>query len=108
LVPFIAQNFPDLNVYLGIWESSKYRSATEEQMNKAIELARNHPNIVEYVIVGNECLDQDFAGEHAVKVEQLIADINKVKQSVPAKSQGHDLLRFPLGSQSRKDGGWQS
>jgi exo-beta-1,3-glucanase (GH17 family) len=25
LVPFIAQNYPHLNVYLGIWESSKYR-----------------------------------------------------------------------------------
>jgi exo-beta-1,3-glucanase (GH17 family) len=85
LVPFIAQNYPHLNVYLGIWESSKYRAATEEQMAKAIELANKYPNIVEYVIVGNECLDQDFA-DGAVSVDQLIADINKVKQSVPPNS----------------------
>jgi exo-beta-1,3-glucanase (GH17 family) len=76
LIPFIAQNYPHLNVYLGIWESSKYRSATEEQMTKAIELANKYPNIVEYVIVGNECLDRDFA-DGAVTVDQLIVDINR-------------------------------
>jgi hypothetical protein len=76
-------------------------------MNKAIELARNHPNIVEYVIVGNECLDQDFAGEHAVKVEQLIADINKVKQSVPANVKVTTCLGFHSGLNPEKmqDGG---
>lgn len=35
--------------------------ATEEQMMKAIELANKYPSIIDYVVVGNECLDQDFA-----------------------------------------------
>ena len=74
-----------LKCLFGDLESSKYRAATEEQMAKAIELANKYPNIVEYVIVGNECLDQDFA-DGAVSVDQLIADINKVKQSVPPNS----------------------
>ena len=69
LGPFVAQDYPHLNVYLGIYKSSKYRSATEEQIAKAIELANKYPNIVEYVIVGNECLDQDLA-DGAVSVEQ--------------------------------------
>ena len=76
-----------------IYESSKYRSATEEQIAKAIELANKYPNIVEYVIVGNECLDQDFA-DGAVSVEQLIADINKVRQSVPANVKVTTCLGF--------------
>jgi exo-beta-1,3-glucanase (GH17 family) len=54
---------------LRIYESSKHRSATEQQIAKAIELANKYPNIVEYVIVGNECLDQDLA-DGAVSVEQ--------------------------------------
>jgi exo-beta-1,3-glucanase (GH17 family) len=105
LVPFIARNFPHLNVYLGIYESSKWRSATEEQMAKAIELANEYPNIVEYVIVGNECLDQDFA-EGAVSVDQLIADINKVKQSVPANVKVTTCLGFhsALNPQKMEDG----
>jgi exo-beta-1,3-glucanase (GH17 family) len=101
LVPFIAQNYPHLNVYLGIWESSKYRAATEEQMAKAIELANKYPNIVEYVIVGNECLDQDFA-DGAVTVDQLIADINKVKQSVPANVKVTTCLGFHSGLNPQK------
>ena len=101
LVPFIAQNYPHLNVYLGIYESSKWRGATEEQMTKAIELANKYPNIVEYVIVGNECLDQDFA-EGAVSVEQLIADINKVKQSVPANVKVTTCLGFHSGLNPQK------
>jgi exo-beta-1,3-glucanase (GH17 family) len=100
-VPWPAQNFPHLNVYLGIWESSKYRSATEEQMAKAIELANKYPNIVEYVIVGNECLDQDFA-DGAVKVDQLIADINKIKQSVPANVKVTTCLGFHSGLDPEK------
>ena len=101
LVPFVAQNYPHLNVYLGIYESSKWRAATEEQMAKAIELANKYPNIVEYVIVGNECLDQDFA-EGAVSVEQLIADINKVKQSVPANVKVTTCLGFHSGLNPEK------
>jgi exo-beta-1,3-glucanase (GH17 family) len=101
LVPFIAQNFPHLNIYLGIYESSKWRSATEEQMAKAIELANKYPNIVEYVIVGNECLDQDFA-EGSVSVDQLIADINKVKQSVPANVKVTTCLGFHSGLNPEK------
>jgi glucan 1,3-beta-glucosidase len=101
LIPFIAQNYPHLNVYLGIWESSKYRSATEEQMTKAIELANKYPNIVEYVIVGNECLDQDFA-DGAVTVDQLIADINKVKKSVPANVKVTTCLGFHSGLNPQK------
>ena len=106
LIPFIAQNFPHLNVYLGIWESSKYRAATEEQMNKAIELANKYPNIVEYIVVGNECLDQDFY-DGAVTVEQLIADINKVKQSVPANVKVTTCFGFHSGLNPAKmeDGG---
>jgi hypothetical protein len=30
-------------------------------MMKAIELANKYPSIIDYVVVGNECLDQDFA-----------------------------------------------
>ena len=101
LVPFIAQNYPHLNVYLGIYESSKYRSATEEQITKAIELANKYPNIVEYVIVGNECLDQDFA-DGAVSVDQLIADINKVKQSVPVNVKVTSCLGFHAGLNPEK------
>jgi exo-beta-1,3-glucanase (GH17 family) len=101
LVPFIAQNYPHLNVYLGIWESSKYRAATEEQMTKAIELAKKYPNIVEYIIVGNECLDQDFA-DGAVSVEQLIADINKVKQSVPSQVKVTTCFGFHAGLNPEK------
>ena len=103
LIPFIARNFPHLNVYLGIWESSKYRAATEEQMAKAIELATKYPNIV---IVGNECLDQDFA-DGAVTVDRLIADINKVKQSVPSNVKVTTCLGFHSGlnPQKMEDGG---
>ena len=105
LGPFVAQDYPHLNVYLGIYKSSKYRSATEEQIAKAIELANKYPNIVEYVIVGNECLDQDFA-DGAVSVEQLIADINKVKQSVPANVKVTTCLGFhsALNPQKMEDG----
>ena len=105
LGPFVAQDYPHLNVYLGIYKSSKYRSATEEQIAKAIELANKYPNIVEYVIVGNECLDQDFA-DGAVSVEQLIADINKVKQSVPANVKVTTCLGFhsAVNPQKMEDG----
>jgi len=101
LVPFVAQNYPHLNVYLGIYESSKYRSATEEQIAKAIELANKYPSIVEYVIVGNECLDQDFA-DGPVSIDQLIADINKVKQSVPANVKVTTCLGFNAGLNPQK------
>ena len=92
LGPFVAQDYPHLNVYLGIYKSSKYRSATEEQIAKAIELA-------------NKCLDQDFA-DGAVSVEQLIADINKVKQSVPANVKVTTCLGFhsALNPQKMEDG----
>ena len=91
--------------YLGIFESTKWHAATEEQIAEAIELATKYPNIVEYVIVGNECLDQDFA-DGAVSVEQLIADINKVKQSVPANVKVTTCLGFhsALNPQKMEDG----
>ena len=57
---FHCAKLPALERLFGVYESSKYRAATEEQMTKAIELANKYPNIVEYV-VGNECLEQDFA-----------------------------------------------
>src|SRR6476659_11142112 len=60
LLPFIAKNFPDLNVYLGIFESTDWHAATKDQINTAIQLATKYPKIVEYIIVGNECLDQDW------------------------------------------------
>jgi exo-beta-1,3-glucanase (GH17 family) len=107
LVPFIAKNFPDLNVYLGIFESTKWHDATEAQMDKAIELAKNYPKIVEYIIVGNECLDQDWKDStQSVSIEQLIADINKVKQSVPANVKVTTCLGFhsALNPEKLEDG----
>lgn len=101
LIPFIAQNFPHLNVYLGVWESSRDRSATEDQLNKAIELANKYPNIVEYVVVGNECTDQDFA-EGPVTVDTLIADINRIKKSVPAQVKVTTCLGFHAGLNPQK------
>ena len=68
---------------------------------KAIELAKKYPNIVEYVIVGNECLDQDFA-DGPVSVDQLIADINKVKQSVPANVKVTTCLGLHSGLHPQK------
>jgi len=80
LVAFIAKTYPKLNVYLGIFESTDWHKATEEQMDKAIQLAKDYPDIVEYIIVGNECLDQDWKDStQRVSIEQLIADINDVK-----------------------------
>jgi exo-beta-1,3-glucanase (GH17 family) len=51
--------------------------------------------------VGNECLDQDFA-DGAVKVDQLIADINKIKQSVPAHVKVTTCLGFHSGLNPQK------
>ena len=87
LVPLIAQHYPNLKVYLGIFESSKYRNETVTQMNTAIELANAYPAIVQGVIVGNECLDRDFAAG-AVTVNQLRADLQNVRSRIP----NHDIF----------------
>jgi exo-beta-1,3-glucanase (GH17 family) len=106
LVPLIANEFSvKLDVYLGVYESKQWRKATEEQIEEAIRLAKTYPD-VKYVIVGNECLDQDYAGANAVTVDQLIADINKVKQSVPASVKVTTCLGFhsALNPEKLEDG----
>jgi exo-beta-1,3-glucanase (GH17 family) len=101
LVPFIAKYFPKLNVYLGIFESTDWHAATEEQINTAIDLATKYPNIVEYIIVGNECLDQDWKdSKQSVSIDQLIADINKVKSRLKEKGVSNVKVTTCLGFHS--------
>jgi len=83
LVPFIENNFPSMTVYLGVYESNKWPGETQAQLETAIALANKYSNIIECMVVGNECLDQDFAGENAVSIDKLIQDIKTVKSQVP-------------------------
>lgn len=95
LVPFIANNLPHLNVYLGIFESTDWHDTpggTTDQINTAIDLATKYPNIVEYIIVGNECLDQDWKDStQRVTIEKLIADINEVKSRLMKNPKTKDI-----------------
>jgi exo-beta-1,3-glucanase (GH17 family) len=101
LLPFIAKNFPDLNVYLGIFESTDWHAATKDQINTAIQLATKYPKIVEYIIVGNECLDQDWKDStQSVSIEQLIADINDVKSRLKAANVTNVKVTTCLGFHS--------
>jgi hypothetical protein len=107
LVPLIAKDLPSMKVYLGVYESMKWPKETETQLETAIALANKYPNIIEYVVVGNECLEHWYEDGRPVGVDKLIRDINYVKDHVPGNVKVTTCLgfssalnpeRFPDGS----------
>jgi hypothetical protein len=45
LVPLIARNFSTMKVYLGVYESAQWPAETKTQLETAISLANQYPNI---------------------------------------------------------------
>jgi exo-beta-1,3-glucanase (GH17 family) len=85
IVPLIKANNINLKVAVGIYESNADRSGTLAQINTAIAQAQMYPDIVNMVVVGNECI----AGEapstpFPVPLSTLIADLDLVKTALPS------------------------
>lgn len=75
-VPLYAKKF-GLRVLLGAWVNSD-RIATRRELKLAIDLARQHPDVVRAIIVGNEALLRK-----EVTGEQLANYIREVKTALP-------------------------
>jgi exo-beta-1,3-glucanase (GH17 family) len=80
VVPLIAENNINLKVYQGVYEGPKYNSgagASTKYLDHAVFLANEYPNIIDAVIVGNECLPGD--SNPTITPVQLAADIAYVR-----------------------------
>ncbi|HET8707965.1 MAG TPA: hypothetical protein VFM46_16800, partial [Pseudomonadales bacterium] len=75
-LPGYAEKF-GLKVLMGAWVSSD-PVATRKELNKLIELAKQHPNAVQAVVVGNEALLRK-----EVTGQQLADYIRDVKKELP-------------------------
>jgi hypothetical protein len=90
VVDIAKQYYPNLKIWLGVYESSVNHDepnnahATRWQMDKAIYLASNYDNVVG-IVVGAECLKGDArAGIYWVTVSQLLTDLAYVNQGLLA------------------------
>ena len=87
IVPLISQNNINLKVAVGIYESSAGRNdpnGTNAQIQTAISLAQQYPNIVNMVVVGNECIAGEAPSTSTpVSLSTLITDLNTVKAALP-------------------------
>jgi len=84
VVPLIATNHINLKVYQGVYESPQYNSggngASTKYLDHAVSLANKYPNIVEAIIVGNECLPGD--SNPTITPGQLEDDIAYVRSKL--------------------------
>ncbi|HOV85263.1 MAG TPA: glycosyl hydrolase family 17 protein [Syntrophobacteraceae bacterium] len=86
LVPLAGSNFPQLKVFLGVFEDGPHHAAvTRPQLDMAIHQANTYPNTVQCVVVGNECLPGDST-DVPVSVNQLIADLQYVRKAIANKN----------------------
>jgi exo-beta-1,3-glucanase (GH17 family) len=85
IVPLISQYKLDLEVAVGIYESGTDRIGTIKQINQAIDLAQQYPNIVNMVVVGNECIEGEGYNSTPtpVALNTLIEDLKIVKTALP-------------------------
>jgi len=81
-VPVVNANYPNLKIFLGVFESAADRSTvTEPQLTLAIKQANTYPGVVQAVVVGNECLNTD-SNPNPVSVAQLITDLQQVRNGI--------------------------
>jgi exo-beta-1,3-glucanase (GH17 family) len=88
IVPLISANNINLKVAVGIYESSADRNVpgtgTTAQIQTAISLAQQYPNIVNMVVVGNECIANEKPSTPTpVSLSTLITDLDTVKAALP-------------------------
>jgi glucan 1,3-beta-glucosidase len=85
IVPLIKANNIGLKVAVGIYESNADRSGTMTQINTAISLAQTYPDIVNMVVVGNECIQGSApSAPSPIPLSTMIADLNTVKAALPS------------------------
>jgi len=81
VVPLAAKYLPALQVYQGIYESPEYNSnANKEYLDTAIQLAKQYPDTVAALVVGNECLTGD--PNPSISLDQLLRDLQYVKNGL--------------------------
>jgi len=86
LVPLAALRYPNLKIYLGIYEDgTNHSGVTQPQLDLAIAQANKYPNTVACVVVGNECLPTDSTPV-PVSVQQLITDLQYVRNKITNKN----------------------
>jgi exo-beta-1,3-glucanase (GH17 family) len=86
VVPLASANFPNLKIYLGVFEQASNRgSVTQPQLDLAIQQANAYPSTVAAIVVGNECLDTD-SNPDPITVQLLINDLSYVRQGLNAGS----------------------
>lgn len=91
-LPLLARKH-HLRLWLGIWLSAD-RAANAREIAAGVAAARAYPDVVDRVVVGNEVLLR-----HDLPVDELIADLDAVKRSVPepvtTADVWEDYLRYP-------------
>jgi len=86
LVPLASQKYPNLKIYLGIYEDgNNHKGVTQPQLDLAIAQANAYPNTVVCVVVGNECLPGDSTSV-PVTVQQLTSDLQYVRSKITNKN----------------------
>jgi exo-beta-1,3-glucanase (GH17 family) len=88
IVPLIndPNNHINLKVAVGIYETNiDHSTVTMTQINTAISLAQTYPDIVNMVVVGNECiLGSAPSAPSPVSLGTLIVDLDQVKAALPS------------------------
>ena len=86
IAPLAQRHFPDLRLFLGVYECAQDHDdvrmphSTRAQLDEALRLAHAHRNVAG-IVVGNECLPgEPEACPRPVSVEQLIEDLAYVKR----------------------------
>ncbi len=88
-IPKYARKY-NLQIYLGAWVSSDV-NATQKEIKKLIEIAKDNSDVIKALIVGNEALlRKDVSGE------QLISYIKQVRDSVSIPITYADVWEFWL------------
>jgi exo-beta-1,3-glucanase (GH17 family) len=77
-----------LKLWQGIWLGAD-RARNDAEIARAIAIARAHPETVERVVVGNEVLLR-----RDLSVEELIADIDRVRAAIPQPVTYADVQEF--------------
>jgi exo-beta-1,3-glucanase (GH17 family) len=102
IVYLAQQHYPHLKICIGVHESSVDHDnpnnphSTLAQLNKAVALANQYPNVAG-IVVGNECLKGDpQAGNQWVAAQTLLNDLAYVRQNLNPSQKSKVVLTSDL------------